>query len=547
MAIADAPATSSPVAIGLRRFMRRFASAIVVTTLLFGSVSYLLLQEQLTRLNQHLHQQRLQAAVKVLQQRLLFYRDVIDGYAQDPAVVALLDWPDPQQAMAWSGLVRSNLPNVIGAALFDRDGEIYGDPVRQRLGWTCITDLQLQLSQATAATVRPLVHGVPPDNAHFDLSATVLSREGKAIGLVFLSFPLSEMQRALDRLAGESHALALVERDSGRLLGASENWSQFDTAAQLAQLVTEPIDATETHPLVASDPFADLHSSDELGGPWVLQLRFYDSSLLPALPQVGSTIVAGMVVVLLLLLFSGRLLLRSYRREMASIQQRLRTIVAARSSESPPLDGVSEQGLFPLRTALDGALDQLGDAHQSLQRQSLADATTGLANRRAFDLRMDEMLNCLNGPASRHGFTLLLLDIDNFKQANDRFGHAAGDAVLQALAAVLQQHVRQGDLVTRWGGDEFALLLPGMSESACPGWIARVREQFDVAQQQLPALGGEACCGLSCGYLWIGGEATADEPEQWLRRADERLYADKRARRAAAEQARRTRYQNYTT
>jgi len=547
MAFADTPTTSPPVAAGLRRFMRRFAGAIVATTLLFGSISYLLLQEQLTRLNQHLHQQRLQAAVKVLQQRLLFYRDVIDGYAQDPAVAALFDWPDPQQAMAWSALVRSNLPNVIGAALFDRDGEIYGDPVRQRLGWTCITDLQLRLDQATAATVRPLVHGVPPDNAHFDLSATILSSNGKAVGLVFLSFPLSEMRRALDRLVDESHALALVERDSGRLLSASENWSQFDATAQLQQQVTEAVDSSEPHPLVTADPFVDHHGSDEQGGPWVLQLRYRDDSLLPALPQVGNTIVAGMLVVVLLLLLTGHLLLRSYRREIVSIQQRLRTMIATRSGESPPVDSGSEQGLFPLRAALDDALDQLGDAHQSLQRQSLADATTGLANRRAFDLRMDEMINCLNGPASRHGFTLLLLDLDNFKQANDRFGHAAGDAVLQALAAVLQQHVRQGDLVTRWGGDEFALLLPGMSESACPGWIARVREQFDVAQQQLPALGGEACCGLSCGYLWIGGEATADEPEQWLRRADERLYADKRARRAAAEQARRTRYQNYTT
>ncbi len=94
---------------------------------------------------------------------------------------------------------------------------------------------------------------------------------------------------------------------------------------------------------------------------------------------------------------------------------------------------------------------------ETLREQSSTDFLTGLSNRRAFfEAAQAEMAR-----ARRHGFglVLLLLDVDHFKRVNDQLGHTAGDLALVAVAGVLNQGMRQGDLVARLGGEEFVALL----------------------------------------------------------------------------------------
>ena len=106
-----------------------------------------------------------------------------------------------------------------------------------------------------------------------------------------------------------------------------------------------------------------------------------------------------------------------------------------------------------------------------LERQTYEDALTGLANRRRLDQRLaDEFALAL-----RHGrpLAVAMADLDHFKSVNDRFSHAVGDAALRATAKILTSQVRHTDLVARFGGEEFVIVLV---ETDARGRAARVRE-----------------------------------------------------------------------
>ena len=98
-------------------------------------------------------------------------------------------------------------------------------------------------------------------------------------------------------------------------------------------------------------------------------------------------------------------------------------------------------------------MSRVRDQRIVAERLANVDALTQLANRRAFDRQATRVLE--------HGIAVGVGDLDDFKSINDRYGHLAGDQVLSAVARVLSEHARAGDTVFRWGGDEFAILLPG--------------------------------------------------------------------------------------
>lgn len=105
---------------------------------------------------------------------------------------------------------------------------------------------------------------------------------------------------------------------------------------------------------------------------------------------------------------------------------------------------------------------QLAHANRELSRLAEQDALTGVANRRA----LDALLRQLDEVSQRTGqqFGLLLIDVDRFKSINDTFGHPAGDAVLRGLASLLMASTRKSDLVARFGGEEFAVVMPELTD-----------------------------------------------------------------------------------
>lgn len=161
------------------------------------------------------------------------------------------------------------------------------------------------------------------------------------------------------------------------------------------------------------------------------------------------------------------------------------------------------------------------EAERALRRLATLDGLTGTLNHRSLLERGQVQLQLAR--RHRQPFTVLMIDLDHFKQINDRHGHPAGDRVLALFAELLQGSVRQADLVGRYGGEEFCALLPLSDLDAARAVDRRLRERLSAELD--PLVGFEV--DFSAGAASINGE---DEPlDQLIARADHALYAAKHA------------------
>ncbi len=148
------------------------------------------------------------------------------------------------------------------------------------------------------------------------------------------------------------------------------------------------------------------------------------------------------------------------------------------------------------------------------------DPLTGLGNRRHLERRCAELLPA--AALSRGPLTVALLDVDHFKQVNDRHGHAVGDQVLVAMAQLLRENTRSGDVVARHGGEEFVLVLPGMAAQ-------RALEVCDRLRERVHSFPWALRCGIAAPLTVSLGLASAPDYElpDLLHRADRALYRAK--------------------
>ena len=154
---------------------------------------------------------------------------------------------------------------------------------------------------------------------------------------------------------------------------------------------------------------------------------------------------------------------------------------------------------------------------------SSRDALTGLANRRSFELSLAREIDRV--ARSGEAALLLTLDIDHFKRINDSHGHAAGDEVIRAVAAMLTETVRPMDLVARVGGEEFAVILPNCSAQFAERVADRIRSKVQSALIT-------TCTGDTLqATISIGGayapQWVRSSPVMWTERADRQLYRAK--------------------
>ena len=186
---------------------------------------------------------------------------------------------------------------------------------------------------------------------------------------------------------------------------------------------------------------------------------------------------------------------------------------------------VSRRSLDMLnRFAVHAALT-INNAHLQAEVARLAssDALTGLANRRQLDFALGREV--ARTVRTKEPLSVALIDIDHFKDINDTFGHVAGDEVLREVAGALARSVRDVDLVSRYGGEEFAIVLPNCASAGALVVIERVRAA-------VASVGGVAKVTVSAGIATGAGEGT--EGDSLIAAADEALYESKRAGRDRA-------------
>lgn len=184
--------------------------------------------------------------------------------------------------------------------------------------------------------------------------------------------------------------------------------------------------------------------------------------------------------------------------------------------------------VFGALTALTAILDS--SRHQTqqllhtltteLETRASTDALTGLANRREAYRAISELERRNHELAGR--YTVLIGDLDSFKYINDTFGHTFGDRVLQDVAQVLQENTRADDIVARWGGEEFLILLPNTDTAGGNVLAEKLRQKVEALSSDYPQ-----DVNISISFGVAEGDPTATTHGQLLAQADARMYQAK--------------------
>lgn len=168
-------------------------------------------------------------------------------------------------------------------------------------------------------------------------------------------------------------------------------------------------------------------------------------------------------------------------------------------------------------TLLEESRDEVGRQNKELQKLATRDPLTGCLNRRAFLTAFDTLFNAAG--RTRHQLVCIMVDLDHFKSINDQYGHIVGDQVLRQLGEVMALNRRDSDIVCRYGGEEFVLLIPSTSFEDGHAVAERLRVAIETATWPISRV--TASIGVS------GLEAGAQLPRELLDQADKALYLAK--------------------
>src|SRR6266704_6186988 len=208
---------------------------------------------------------------------------------------------------------------------------------------------------------------------------------------------------------------------------------------------------------------------------------------------------------------------------MAKLEHHKDEVGTLMQSFAKMLETIEQQAaeINSFASRLDQAYKELESTNARLKETSFKDEVTGLYNRRFFSIRLEEELSRYR--RFNHPVSLVLMDLDGFKAVNDEMGHMVGDETLRDIGQILMKHSRGINVVSRYGGDEFAILLVETSKAGAQLYADRIRQIVAT----FPFSHGKSITA-SFGVASLPDDEAANS-EDLFRAADEALYAAKRA------------------
>lgn len=233
----------------------------------------------------------------------------------------------------------------------------------------------------------------------------------------------------------------------------------------------------------------------------------------------ANALILTLIALLFVFLMFDRLVLRKIDalvRNIFSIRQ-----VGAIGRRLPT---IGDQDIDRISSEVNHMLEELSESHTRLQHEAFHDHLTGLGNRRLLLQELDQALH-VKKTATAGQFSLLLMDLDDFKDINDLYGHMAGDHVIKVIAQRLCEHVNSPNLPVRLGGDEFAVLIRDSSSLDSEQFARRL---LDAVTQPIDWESSSLSVKASIGVvIAAAADNAASNPIDWLRKADIAMYASK--------------------
>jgi len=202
---------------------------------------------------------------------------------------------------------------------------------------------------------------------------------------------------------------------------------------------------------------------------------------------------------------------------LAMMAEVRKVVEATRETEN------SQRHFTTLISQLSSELDSLRKELAQAKEESLKDCLTGISNRKAFDITLEETIATARREKSQ--FSVLIADIDNFKRVNDHYGHLIGDKVLRFVATAIKRCVKGKDLVARFGGEEFAIILCNTDITGAHTVAEQIREA--VFSGTIKDINSKKIFDRVSISLGISQFDEFDYPEDILQRADQALYLAK--------------------
>lgn len=380
-----------------------------------------------------------------------------------------------------------------------------------------------------------------------DFSAPIYQPEGKLLGVIGIHVRWDWVRDAIHTLLQGAEARKqqniFIFDSRGTLIFAPDGVVQ--SHADLGQPMPDVLNASIPTPTTAvwqdrPEPYLSAAvrlpppTEDNDLGWWIVARQPIETAYADANRVVWLSMVAGVIAGLLAAMVAWRL-----ARHVSNDLKQLAHAASHMRSHAAPIPVLhSNREVFTLSQALNRMTRQLLSVHEAMQeqvrqrteqlhaanaellRQACTDPLTQLLNRRGFEARAAQALALAQ--RSQRPLSALTLDIDFFKHINDRFGHDAGDLVLQRVARLLTQRARHSDIVARFGGEEFVWLLPDTDAGAAVQ-LAEALRQALAAMDAAPA----STLHVSIGVSALRSQDPSDDLPALLKRSDAALYQAK--------------------